>query len=96
MSRWRRNWDRSEQPRNLGQLKVALQSKWVQIPKNAVQHYVLSIRPLYDAVIASGEGHALYWTNLNQVNRFRRERDIHSSVKNLSFLKMTVVVYDSL
>ena len=38
---------------------------------------------------AAGEGHALYWTSLTQVNRFRRERDIRSSVKNLSFLKMT-------
>ena len=31
----------------------------------------------------------LFWTNLTQVNWFRRERDIHSQVKNLSFLKMT-------
>ena len=51
-----------------------------------MQRYVLSIRPRYDAVIAAGEGHSLYWTNLTQVNR---EQDIHSSVKNLSFLKMT-------
>ena len=36
-----------------------------------------------------GEGHALYWTSLVEVNRFRRERDIHSLVKNLSFLKMS-------
>ena len=27
--------------------------------------------------------------NLAQVNWFRREQDIHSQVKNLSFLKMT-------
>ena len=35
------------------------------------------------------EGHALYWTSLTQLNQLRRERDIHSPVKNLSFLKMT-------
>ena len=58
-------------------------------PKNVVQRYVLSIRPRYDAVIAAGEGHALYWTSLTQLNRFRRERDIYSPAKNLSFLKMT-------
>ena len=58
-------------------------------PKNVVERYVLSIRPRYDAFIDAGEGHALYWTSLTQVNRFRRERDIYSPVKNLSFLKMT-------
>ena len=56
-------------------------------PKNVVQRYVLSIRPRYVAVIAAGEGHALYCTSLTQVNRFRRERDIYSPVKNLLFLK---------
>ena len=61
----------------------------MQIPKNAVQHYVLSIRHRYDAVFAVGEGRALYWTSLAEVNRFRRERDSHFLVKNLSFLKMT-------
>ena len=61
----------------------------MQIPKNAVQRYVLSIRHRYDAVFAIGEGRALYWTSLAEVNRFRRERDIHFLVKNLSFLKMT-------
>ena len=34
-------------------------------------------------------GRALYWTSLAEVNGFRRKRDIHSLVKNLSFLKMT-------
>ena len=58
-------------------------------PKNVVKRYVLSIRPRYDAFIAAGESHALYWASLTQVNRFRRERDIYSPVKNLSFLKMT-------
>ena len=58
----------------------------MRIPKNGVQRFVLSIRPRYDSVIAAGEGHALYWTSLTQVNR---ERDIHSPVINLSFLKMT-------
>ena len=58
-------------------------------PKNVVQRYVLSIPPRYDLVIAAGEGHALYWTSLTQVNRFRREQDIYSPVKNLSFLKTT-------
>ena len=61
----------------------------MQIHNNVVQRYMLSIRPRYDAVFAAGEGHALYWTSLTEVNRFRRERDIHSAVKNLSFLKMT-------
>ena len=61
----------------------------MRVPKNVVRCYVLSIRPRYDAVIAAGEGHTLNWTSLPQVNRFRRERDIHSPVKNLSFLKMT-------
>ena len=61
----------------------------MQIPKNVVQRYVLSIRHRYDAVFSVGEGHALYWTTVAEVNRFRRERDIHSLVKNLSFLKMT-------
>ena len=58
-------------------------------PKDVVKRYMLSIQPRYDAVIAAGEGHAIYWTSLTQVNRFRRERDIYSPVKNLSFLKMT-------
>ena len=31
----------------------------------------------------------LFWTNLIQSIWLRRERDIHSQVKNLSFLKMT-------
>ena len=42
-------------------------------PKNVVQRYVLSIPPRYDAVIATGEVCALYWTSLTQVNRFRQE-----------------------
>ena len=50
---------------------------------------MLLVRPRYEAVIAAGEGHARFWTNLTQANWFRRERDIHSLVKNLSFLKMT-------
>ena len=61
----------------------------MRIPNKVVQRYLLSIQPRFDAVFAAGEGHALYWTSLTQVNRFRRERDIHSSVKNLSFLKVT-------
>ena len=51
--------------------------------------FVLSIPLRYDVVIAAGEGHALYWTSLPQVNQFRREQDIYSPVKNLSFLKTT-------
>ena len=58
-------------------------------PKNVVQRYVLSIPPRYDVVIAAGEGHALYWTSLTQVNQFSREGDYSSPVKNLSFLKTT-------
>ena len=54
---WRRILDRSVK----SPLRRAL------IPKNVVQRYVLSIRPLY-AVIAAGKGHGRYWTNLNQVN----------------------------
>ena len=42
-------------------------------PKNVVQRYVLSIPPRYDAVIGAGEVHALYWTSLTQVKRFRQE-----------------------
>ena len=61
----------------------------MRIPKKVVKRYLLLIRPQYDAVFAAGEGRALYWASLTQVNRFRREREIHSSVKNLSFLKMT-------
>ena len=45
-------------------------------------------RPRCEALIAAGEGHVRFWKNLTQVNWFRRERDIHSQVKNLSFLKM--------
>ena len=58
-------------------------------PKNVVQRYVISIQPRYGAVIAAGEGHALYWMSFTQVNRFRREQDVYPPVKNLSFLKMT-------
>ena len=54
-------------------------------PKNVVQRYILSIPPRYDVVIAAGEGHALYWTSLTQVNRFSRERDIISSEKLVIF-----------
>ena len=50
---------------------------------------MLLVRPRYKAVIATGEGYVCFWMNLTQVNWFRRERDIHSQVKNLSFLKMT-------
>ena len=38
---------------------------------------------------AVGDGRVPYWTSFAEVNRFRRERDIHSLVKKLSFLKMT-------
>ena len=38
-----------------------------------VGYYMLLIRPLYDALIAAGEGHALYWADLTQVNRFRQK-----------------------
>ena len=48
-----------------------------------------SILSQYDAVFAAGEGHALYWTSFTKMNRFRRERNIHSPVKNLSFLERT-------
>ena len=51
--------------------------------------YMFLVRPRYEAVIAAGEGHVCFWTNLTQVNLLKRERDIHSQVKNLSFLKMT-------
>ena len=64
-----------------------LSNKNGQIPKNVVRRYVLLIRPRSDAVIAAGEGHVCFWTNLTQVNRFRRERDIHCQVKNLAFFK---------
>ena len=50
---------------------------------------MLLARPRYEAVIAAREGHVCFWTTLTQVNRFRPERDIHSQVKNLSYLKMT-------
>ena len=40
-----------------------------------MQRYVLSIRHRYDAIFAVGEGRALYWTSLTEVNRFRRDRD---------------------
>ena len=43
----------------------------MQIPKNVVQRYVLSIQHRYDAVFAVGEGR----TSLTEVNRFRRDRD---------------------
>ena len=51
--------------------------------------YVLSVRSRFDAVIAAGDDYARFLTNLTQVNGFRRERDIHSPVKNLSYLKTT-------
>ena len=54
-------------------------------PKNVLQRYVLSIPPRYDLVIAAREGHALYWTSLIQVNRFRREQDLLSSEKLFIF-----------
>ena len=31
---------------------------------NIVRHYVHTIRPHYDAVIAAVEGHARFWRNL--------------------------------
>ena len=42
--------------------------RWARIPKNVVRRYVLSIRPRYDAVIAAGESHVRFLTNLIQVN----------------------------
>ena len=53
---------------------------------------MLLVRPGYEAVIAAGEGHVCFWTNLTRVNGFRRERDVPSQAKNLSFLKMTPCV----
>ena len=50
---------------------------------------MLLVRPRYEAVIAEEEGHVCFWTNSTQVKRFRRDRDIHYKVKNLSFLKTT-------
>ena len=37
-------------------------------PKNVVRRHMLLVGPLYEAVIAAGEGHVCFWTNLNQVN----------------------------
>ena len=86
---WRRIWDRSVQPRNLRQLQVALHYERAWVCKNIMRRHMLLVQPRYEAVIATGEDHVCFWTTLTQVNRFRRERDIHSQVKNLSFLKMT-------
>ena len=65
----------------------------MQIPKNVVQRYVLSIRHRYDAVFAVREGRALYWMSLTEVNRFRRDRDnfyySFPSEKLVIFKKMT-------
>ena len=81
------------QPWNLRQLQVALHYEWARIPKNGVRHYMLSILPRYDAFIAEGEIHAPFLMNLIKVNSIGRDRDIHSIVKNLSFLKMTPCLY---
>ena len=34
------------------------------IPKNVVRRHMLLVRPRYEAVIAAGEGHFCFWTNL--------------------------------
>ena len=64
--------------------------KWAWIPYNVVRRYILSLLPRYDAVIAAGNGHAVFEELL-----YRRERDIHYPVKNLSFLKMTLCLNTS-
>ena len=53
-----------------------------------MRRHVLSIRPRCGAFIAAGESHARFLTNLMQVHWIGWDRDIHSPVKNLSFLKM--------
>ena len=41
--------------------------KWVWIPKNVLRRHMLLVRPLYEAVIAAGEGHVCFWTTFAQV-----------------------------
>ena len=65
---WRRIWERSVQPRNLRELQVAFYSEWACILKNVVRRHMFLFRPRYEAVIAAGEGHVSFWTNLTQVN----------------------------
>ena len=79
---WRRIRDRSVQSQILGQSRVSLHYDV------CVASHAIGLTSLWGSY-AAGEGHVFSWTNLTQVNWFRRERDIHSQVKNLSFLKMT-------
>ena len=65
---WRLTRDCSVQPRNLRQLQVALHYEWAWIPKNVARRLMLLVRPRYKAVIAEGEVHVCFWTNLIQVN----------------------------
>ena len=51
---WRRIEDCSVQHWNPRQLHVALHKKWAWIPKNAVRHHMLFVRPGNEAVIAAG------------------------------------------
>ena len=53
---------------NLRQLQVALHLEWAWIPKNVLRRHMLLIRPRYDALIAAGEGHVCFWTNLTLMN----------------------------
>ena len=65
---WRHIQDHSVKPRNLQHLQVALHQVWAWIPKSVVRRHMLLVRPRYEAVIAVGEGHVCFWTNLAQVN----------------------------
>ena len=55
------------QPRNLRQLQVALHKEWTWIPKSVVRRHMLLVRPRYEAVIAAGESHVCFWTNVTRV-----------------------------
>ena len=56
------------QPRNLRQLQVALHQEWALISKNVVRRRILLVRPRYEEVIAAGESHVCFWTNLTEVD----------------------------
>ena len=59
---------------------------------NVVRHYVHTIRPHYDAVIAAVEGHARFWRNKRKWTDLDGNEIIHSLVRNLSLLKTTPCV----
>ena len=62
---WRRIRDRSVQSSTASgcsPLTIGVDSQYV------VRRHMLLVRNRYETVIAAGEGHVCFWTNLTQVN----------------------------